>query len=385
MDNAQEQERESFFHLNDSTDHDTSAIITTEFEANDPIILQSSTATLDEVAIDVDKSQSILFLEESTCTALICAESVNSTPLKNNITTGLSQLDISNIDVAGTSPLSNNLQISTTNALEKRSHSILNLAHLSTDSRPSKIENIYSLNETGNESRPRSILNLTTHLSTDSEPSKNQKMNEKRTIAECIGDEMLKIICSKDSKKSIPLLSICCTVTNLQKAQMMIGRKIGKREWTKAKMHAIFPGPGEPLYKNFWVNHRQRVKDEQLIQFMEWLKAADLIQNLSFGHKVVQYHNGLHVAIESVKRTDTLKNISKRYYAQFLDKVVEDAEDLNQKDEAGDDEYESDISDYEQEEEDDDGNNECNWKDASEFYCHGLLLVLNLAFDQLIH
>ena len=94
---------------------------------------------------------------------------------------------------------------------------------------------------------------------------------------------------------------------------MIVGRTIGRREWGKARRHAIFPGAGEPVEQNFWKHHRQRIEKEQLIQFMEWLKAADIIQNLSFGHKIVQYHNGLHVAIESVKRTDSLKNIVNRY------------------------------------------------------------------------
>ena len=36
--------------------------------------------------------------------------------------------------------------------------------------------------------------------------------------------------------------------------------------------------------------------------FIEWLYAADLLQSLSYGHKVLKYSNGVHVAIESVKR-----------------------------------------------------------------------------------
>ena len=373
-----QQERESLILSHDSADHISvlsitdleadhlSALVTTGLTADSNHIIVQSTTTLllDEQPPTNDdiQSTSTLLQDEDTKdeksedpftpfheeTTILFAESANTTPVKNNITIGFNEEDkafmaLSQLDISNISPSNENLQIISTTNISK---------------------------EAGNESRSCSILNLT-QLSKDSQPSKREYINEERTLVECMGDELLKIIRSKDSKESIPLLSICCNITNRAKAEMMIGREIGKREWSKAKMHSVFPGPGEPLCKNFWVNHRQKVKDEQLIQFMEWLKAADLIQNLSFGHKIVQYHNGLHVAIESVKRTDTLKNISKKYYAQFLD-TVNEAEDLDQEGQEGD-EYESDKSDYEHEDDDD----ECNQK-SGELY---LYLFLFFEYD----
>ena len=68
-------------------------------------------------------------------------------------------------------------------------------------------------------------------------------------------------------------------------------------------------------------------------------------------YKIVKYHNNLHVAIESIKRTDSLKNIVNRYYAEFLD-VVNDIENIAEEGNGmttADKDIDSDISDYENE------------------------------------
>ena len=184
---------------------------------------------------------------------------------------------------------------------------------------------------------------------------REENINEKSVLAESMGNELAKIICEKKPRDSIPLLSIICNLMDRPKAESMIGRTVGRREWGKAKRHSIFPGAGEPFEKNFWTNHRKRISNMQLVQFMEWLKAADLIQNLSFGHKVITYHNGLHVAIESVKRTDSLKNIVNKYYSEFLG-IVQNVEEVEGRGENLDDDatsIDTDTSDFDAEEDQD--------------------------------
>lgn len=227
------------------------------------------------------------------------------------------------------------------------------------------------------------------HFSIASQPNQNisndENINEECLLVESIGIEMAKIICKKDPKESIPLLSIVCNLMNCSKAESIIGRTIGRREWAKARKHAIFPGAGEPFEMNFWKNHRKRISNEQLIQFMEWLKAANLIQNLSFGHKVVQYHNGLHVPIESVKRTDSLKNIVNKYYAEFLDVIQQNVDGVEDENNFFDDEasIDSDRSDYEDEQDNkqvDPSNGKHNsYSIISKNYHHILYLVIHFA------
>ena len=80
-------------------------------------------------------------------------------------------------------------------------------------------------------------------------------VDEENVLFESIGHKLAKLICEKDSKKSLPLLSVICDVTSRSKAEMILGRTIGRREWGKARRHAIFPGAGEPVEQNFWKHH----------------------------------------------------------------------------------------------------------------------------------
>ena len=115
------------------------------------------------------------------------------------------------------------------------------------------------------------------------------------------------------------MLSLFCAAGLTRKDSIVkIGRNISHDEWNLVNRYALFPGAGEPPPVKFWKNYRERTKKEQLVQFMEWLRAADLLQNLSFGQKVVTYSNGLNVAIESIKRNDHVRNIVRRYYTTFL-------------------------------------------------------------------
>ena len=90
---------------------------------------------------------------------------------------------------------------------------------------------------------------------------------------------------------------------------------------------------------------------------MEWLRAADLIQNLSYRQKVVQFSNGQHVAIESVKRTDLIRNIVKKYY-EFMESRGEEENATDDVDDVDDDEIpklvERSPEGYDSESDDDD-------------------------------
>ena len=120
-------------------------------------------------------------------------------------------------------------------------------------------------------------------------------------------------------KEAMPLLSIISdSGVSRKEAISIVGRNISEYEWRGANRHAKYPGPGKPVAENFWKAYRKKVGDDELVQFMEWLRATNLIQSLSFGHKVISYSNGLHVAIEGVKRTDTVRNVVKKYYSAFL-------------------------------------------------------------------
>ena len=132
-------------------------------------------------------------------------------------------------------------------------------------------------------------------------------------------EKLALLVKNKKPKDATQFLSLFCAARmSCEEAKTLIGRKIYSRKWANANRHALFPGVGEPPQKSFWQVHRRMVSDEKLIQFMQWLKPEGLIQNLSFGQKLACYHNGLYVPIESVKRTDSIRNIVCKYYHRFL-------------------------------------------------------------------
>ena len=137
---------------------------------------------------------------------------------------------------------------------------------------------------------------------------------------ELILKQISNLVRAKKPKDARPLLSFFCSAgMTCQGAIAKIGRNITHTEWNNANKYAIFPGAGEPPPVKFWKDYREKTSKDQLVQFMEWLRAADLLQNLSFGQKIVTYSNGLHVAIESVKRKDHVRNIVRKYYTTFLE------------------------------------------------------------------
>ena len=111
------------------------------------------------------------------------------------------------------------------------------------------------------------------------------------------------ILSKKTPKARRPLLSIVASSVSKTKAEsevFMNRHKFTPREWAQARKHAIYPGVGEPVKDVHFF--RRQLEDDTVDEFMEWLFAADLLQSLSFGHKVISYSNGYHVSIESVKR-----------------------------------------------------------------------------------
>ena len=119
------------------------------------------------------------------------------------------------------------------------------------------------------------------------------------------------------------------------------------------------------------IHRRQRVQEKSIQDFVEWLNAVGLLQNIAFGEKVVQFNNGFHVAIESVKRTQSVQNIVRYYYRRFLVKGSDEnssgeydknaTDDDNSSTSSSDDDqdylYEHDDEDYEEDDvySDDDG------------------------------
>ena len=127
------------------------------------------------------------------------------------------------------------------------------------------------------------------------------------------------------------------------------GKEISSRRWRNAGLHEKNYGVGLPNTDPHQVNHRRRLEERTMQDFIEWLNAKDYLQNLAFGEKPVRIKNGLYVAIESVKRTQSISAILREYYNDFGEEIGEDidegvATDYGKFDEAG---YYSDEEDEE--------------------------------------
>ena len=140
-----------------------------------------------------------------------------------------------------------------------------------------------------------------------------------------IGKEVATFSFQRKGKHARPLVSFFVDKMSRQGASSLIGRKVHTKEWALARKHRLYPGVGMPAEDFFQKARRIRIADSTLINFIEWLKAAGHLQNLSFGQKIVKYSNGRFVAIESVKRTDSIKNIVNDYYTKFLSASEEDS------------------------------------------------------------
>jgi hypothetical protein len=111
-------------------------------------------------------------------------------------------------------------------------------------------------------------------------------------------------------KERRPLLSLFSWTTK-QNAEEIIGTVFTSYEWALANEHAKYPGAGEPVKDMKF--YARRLQDKAVDEFIEWLYAADLLQNVAYGFKVIKYSNGHFVTIESVKRKQCIRNIVRQY------------------------------------------------------------------------
>lgn len=135
------------------------------------------------------------------------------------------------------------------------------------------------------------------------------------------------ILSKKNPKERRPLLSIVASSVSKAKAEsevFMNEKKFTPREWAQAKKHAMYPGVGEPVKDVHFF--RRQLENDTVDEFMEWLFAADLLQSLSFGHKVISYSNGYHVSIESVKRKQRIRQIVREYVSTWRKEFSEEVE-----------------------------------------------------------
>ena len=222
----------------------------------------------------------------------------------------------------------------------------------------------------GNE---REQYRLLKEVISDIEPV-NREGNE-QSIKIAVGNEVVELV-NKESRlaNSLHLSSILAGYARKTDMQNILGRKVTNNAYRAMLQHRRHPGPGRSLVTTheFMIHRRQRIQEKSIQDFVEWLNAVGLLQNLAFGEKVVQFNNGFHVAIESVKRTQSVQNIVRYYYRRFLVKGSDEnssgdyydknaTDDDNSSTSSSDDDqdylYEHDDEDYEEDDvySDDDG------------------------------
>lgn len=135
------------------------------------------------------------------------------------------------------------------------------------------------------------------------------------------GIELFSLIRSIPSEtKRRHLMAILCGEENWitrNQISSILQKRVHDREYSAARKHNKFPGAGMPiiLKKHF----QKRIKDDTMAEFMEWLHAAGYLQNLAYGHKNVKLCNGVHIAIESVKRTKNIRSIVRLYSDNWVE------------------------------------------------------------------
>ena len=127
-----------------------------------------------------------------------------------------------------------------------------------------------------------------------------------------IGHELIQIMRCMSVKDRRPLMSIVVEYVSKHDMELLLGSTITSYEWSMARKHRKYPGPGRSVNtkQQFF---RKRVKEAVISEFVEWLHASDMLQSLSYGHKVVKYCNGYHVPVEAVKRNKTMSTIIRQY------------------------------------------------------------------------
>lgn len=125
----------------------------------------------------------------------------------------------------------------------------------------------------------------------------------------------------KSESARVHLMAVVCggprISINKRELSKILGRKIHDREIKNARQHRIYPGPGKFAPKKSFF--RRRSSEKSIADFIEWLYAGDYIQGLSYGQKIVQYSSGVHLAIESVKRTCCIHQIVREYAETWVE------------------------------------------------------------------
>jgi hypothetical protein len=127
-----------------------------------------------------------------------------------------------------------------------------------------------------------------------------------------MGHELINTLKSMNVKERRPLMAIAVEHAFKNDMELLMGERISKYEWSMARKHRKYPGPGRSI-KYVQKYFRKRVKEAVVSEFIEWLNASDMLQNLSYGHKIVKYCNGYHVPIEAVKRNKSTSAIVREY------------------------------------------------------------------------
>lgn len=146
------------------------------------------------------------------------------------------------------------------------------------------------------------------------------KLNDQKLYRN-IAEDVVGIIGDKDiePRKRIHLLAILTKHMRKSDAERITGRSISHDQWFQANIHRDIHEIGLPSGEDkLKINHRRHIEEQTIQEFVEWLNSNDYLQNLAYGEKVVTMSNGYHIAIESVKRTDSITNIIRNYYRDFL-------------------------------------------------------------------
>ena len=158
-----------------------------------------------------------------------------------------------------------------------------------------------------------------------------------------VGEDIVNVIREKgtSSRDVIHLLSSICGVMTRKEAQKLLGgSNISTNRWRSARQYRRQIGPAMPNLETKLVQRRRRVEEKSIQDFVEWLNMNGMLQSLAYGEKIIKYTNGFHVAIESVKRTQSVVHIIRRYYRDFLSGRAEDDADKESCFDADDDNHE---------------------------------------------
>ena len=155
------------------------------------------------------------------------------------------------------------------------------------------------------------------------------KQQKDRQLIHAVAKDIFSTIEDKKipPQKRVHLLAILSKYMTREDAERLTSRNVSNNQWRAARQHYNIYGAGLPSEVKTEVNRRRRVEEKSIQEFVEWLNANDYLQTLAYGEKVVTISNGCHVAIEPVKRTESITNIMRNYYRDFLKDQIEGEEE----------------------------------------------------------